>query len=65
MLTDSRSLPQRSTYLQQVSGSAQPGQRLRVVLGAPGQRPYMAYCPVLEASPGRRLAWAAVILNAA
>lgn len=44
-------------------GAHGPG-RLRVVLGAPGRRPFVVRCPVLEASPGAKVAWAAGIPGA-
>ena len=34
------------------------------MLGPPDRKPYVVECPVLEATPGARLAWAAVIPGA-
>ncbi len=65
ILADFASYPQWAAYIQEVGGPAEVGSKVRVVLGPPDRRPYVVYCPVLEATPGARLAWAAVIPGAA
>jgi hypothetical protein len=65
VLTDFPSYPRWATYLQELSGRAEVGAKVRVVLGPPDRQPYVVDCPVLEATPGVRLAWAAVIPGAA
>jgi uncharacterized protein YndB with AHSA1/START domain len=65
VLTDFRDYPRWTTYIQEVSGRAEVGTKVKVVLGPPDRKPYVVDCPVLEATPGARLAWAAVIPGAA
>jgi hypothetical protein len=65
VLTDFPSYPRWATYLRELSGRAEVGAKVKVVLGPPDRRPYVVDCPVLEATPGVRLAWAAVIPGAA
>lgn len=65
VLTDFPSYPRWTTYIQELSGRAEVGAKVKVVLGPPGRKPYVVHCPVLEAAPGARLAWAAVIPGAA
>ncbi|WP_051791409.1 SRPBCC domain-containing protein [Amycolatopsis jejuensis] len=61
VLTDFPRYPEWSAYLQRIDGRAEPGARLRLVEGPPGEKPYVVRVPVLEATPGVRLAWAATI----
>ena len=61
ILTDFASYPRWTTYIQELVGQAQAGTKLKVILGPPDRRPYVVHTPVLEATPGVRLAWAAVI----
>ncbi|WP_203904778.1 SRPBCC domain-containing protein [Virgisporangium aliadipatigenens] len=64
VLTDFPKYPLWTTYIQRLEGRPVVGSRLKVVLGPPGRRPYVVHAPVLEATPGARLAWAAVIPGA-
>ena len=64
VLTDFPTYPQWTTYIQQLEGRPEAGNRIKVVLGPPDRRPYVVRTPVLEATPGVRLAWAAVIPGA-
>ena len=61
VLTDFPRYPEWATYIQQLDGHAEPGARLRLVEGPPGRHPYTVRVPVVEATPGVRLAWTAVI----
>jgi hypothetical protein len=61
VLTDFPRYPEWAAYIQQLDGRAEPGAWLRLAVGPPGRRPYTVRVPVLEATPGFRLAWAAVI----
>ncbi|MEU9367063.1 SRPBCC domain-containing protein [Streptomyces avermitilis] len=65
VLTDFPRYPAWTAYIQELHGRAEVGHRLRVTLGPPGRKPYVVHAPVLEATPGVRLAWAAVIPGAA
>lgn len=65
VLTDFPRYPTWTTYIQELDGHAEVGNRLRLVLGPPDRKPYVVDVPVLEATPGVRLAWAAVIPGAA
>lgn len=62
--TDFPSYPEWSTYLQEIDGRAETGTNLRVVMRLPGQEPIVARVPLIDATPGVRLAWAAVIPGA-
>ncbi|WP_433182602.1 SRPBCC family protein [Actinoallomurus sp. CA-150999] len=64
VLTDFPRYPAWSAYIQELSGRAEEGARLRLVQGPPGQRPHVVDVPVIEATPGVRLAWRAVIPGA-
>ncbi len=64
VLTDFARYPEWTTYIRELDGCAEVGHRLRLVLGPPGTKPYVVDVPVLEATPGVRLAWAAVIPHA-
>jgi hypothetical protein len=61
VLTDFPRYPEWATYIRKLAGRAEPGASLRLVAGPPGRPPYTVHVPVLEATPGFRLAWAAVI----
>jgi len=61
VLTDFTHYSVWTSYIQQISGRAEEGFYLRVVLEPPGRRRYSVFTPVLEATPGVRLAWAMVI----
>lgn len=65
VLTDFPRYPEWSTYIQEIDGRADAGTNLRIVMRLPGQRPIVARLPLIEATPGVRLAWAAVIPGAA
>lgn len=64
VLTDFTHYPAWTSYIQQISGHPEEGFRLRIVMGPPGRRPYNVLAPVLEATPGVRLAWAVVVPGA-
>ncbi|MFG1602607.1 SRPBCC family protein [Actinoplanes sp. NPDC049265] len=64
ILTDFPAYPRWTTYIQELAGEARVGTKIKVVLGPPDRRPYVVHAPVLEATPGVRLAWAAVIPGA-
>ena len=64
VLTDFPNYPQWTSYIQQLEGRPEVGNRIKVVLGPPDRRPYVVHTPVLEATAGVRLAWAAVIPGA-
>jgi hypothetical protein len=64
VLTDFPRYPEWSTYIQEIDGRAEAGTNLRIVMRLPGQRPIVARLPLVEATPGARLAWAAVIPGA-
>lgn len=61
VLTDFPRYPEWAAYIHQIDGHAVPGTRLRLVEWPPGRRPYTVRVLVMEATPGIRLAWAAVI----
>jgi hypothetical protein len=65
VLADFASYPAWSTYLREITGRAESGTRIRLVEGHAGARPFVVRTPILEATPGVRLAWAAVIPGAA
>ncbi|MEV0402547.1 SRPBCC domain-containing protein [Actinoallomurus sp. NPDC050550] len=65
VLTDFPRYPMWTTYIRELRGRAEVDTRLRLVLGPPDRKPYVVDVPVLEATPGVRLAWAAVIPGAA
>ena len=65
VLTDFPAYPEWTAYIQELAGDPRPGTTVKVVLGPPGRKPYVVHAPVLEATPGVRLAWAAVIPGAA
>jgi len=50
-------VPGWATFIQQIDGRAEPGAWLLLVEGPPGRRPYKVRVPVVEATPGVRLAW--------
>ena len=64
VLTDFPRYSQWTTYIQRLDGRPEVGNRIKVVLGPPDRKPYVVRTPVLEATPGVRLAWAAVIPGA-
>lgn len=64
VLTDFGRYPQWATYIREIDGRAEPGARLRLVVTPSDRRPVVARPPVIEATPGQRLAWAAVIPGA-
>ncbi|MBQ0951355.1 SRPBCC family protein [Streptomyces coelicoflavus] len=65
VLTDFPRYPAWTTYIQELGGRAEVGNRLRLVIGPPDKKPYVVNVPVLDATPGVRLAWGAVIPGAA
>ncbi|RSM69317.1 SRPBCC domain-containing protein [Amycolatopsis sp. WAC 01375] len=65
VLTDFPSYPEWAPYLQEIDGRPEVGASLRLVQGPPGAKPYVVRVPVVEATPGARLAWSAVIPGAA
>lgn len=65
VLTDFPRYPEWASYLQEIDGRAEVGASLRLVQGPPEGRPYIVRVPVVEATPGVRLAWSAVIPGAA
>lgn len=65
VLTDFPSYPTWAAYLQELRGRAEVGSQLRLVQGPPGAKPYIVNVPVIEATPGARLAWTAVVPGAA
>jgi hypothetical protein len=65
VLTSFSSYSSWTSYIQKIDGHAETGTRLTVILGPPDRRPYVVRTPVLDATPGVRLAWAAMIPGAA
>lgn len=66
VLTDFPRYPEWAAYIRQIDGHAEKGSPLRLVIGPPDGPPYYAVCTrFVEATPGLRLAWAAVIPGAA
>jgi hypothetical protein len=65
VFTDFPRYPEWSTYIQEIDGRAETGTKLRVVMRLPDQQPIVAHVPLIEATPGVRLAWAATIPGAA
>lgn len=64
VLTDFTHYSAWTSYIQQISGHPEEGFYLRIMMGPPGRRPYNVFTPVLEATPGVRLAWAVVVPGA-
>ena len=57
VLTDFARYPEWATFIRQIEGRAKPGTWLLVAEGPPGRHPYRVRVPIVEATPGVRLAW--------